>query len=215
MIPLRPAAVPVAALTALGLLTGCSGPAPSTPVAAPAPAGAAAGAPAEPAPEAAPAPPPAVQAPAAATPTPLATRSLPAPELDPLGRVRTEEGASYFAIHFVAVLNHARETGDPSLLRQISDPGCTGCAYYAEEVDEYRERGYSDVGLRLQFRGTDYDYWYPETGELGLTLITDRSAHSVVDATGAVIDEVPELLEGRTALDLKWLQDRWVVWEVE
>ncbi|WP_432522905.1 DUF6318 family protein [Kineococcus sp. SYSU DK006] len=215
MIPLRPAAVPVAALTALGLLTGCSGPAPSTPAPAPAATGAAAAAPAGPAPQAPPTPSAPVQTPAASTPTPLATRSLPAPELDPLGRVRTEEGASYFAVHFVAVLNHARETGDPSLLRQISDPGCTGCAYYAEEIDEYRKRGYSNVGLELVFRGTDYDYWHPQSGELGLTVITDRSAHSVVDAVGTVIDEVPELLDGRTALDLKWLQNRWVVWEVE
>nr|WP_276612150.1 DUF6318 family protein [Kineococcus vitellinus] len=140
---------------------------------------------------------------------------MPAPELDPLGRVPTEEGASYFAIYFVAVLNHARETGDPSLLRRISDPGCTGCTYYAEEIDEYRKRGYSSVGLELVFRGTDYDYWHPHSGELGLTVITNRSAHSVVDAAGTVIDEVPELLEGRTALDLKWLQNQWVVWEVE
>lgn len=214
VIPARPLAATAAGLVLAGLLAGCSqeGPAapapaataPSTPTATPGEThhehdGAhTAEAPRE-----------------TPTPTPTATRDLPRPELSDVGKTFTEDGASTFAAYFTRVMNHARATGDSSLLRSISTEDCGGCGTYADEVDMYRERGYTSTGTILQFQGTHILSWDPTSGETDMDIDLTRPAHQLLAADGSLIEDVPAQADLTGYLWLKWVDGHWAVREVE
>ncbi|MEW1957261.1 DUF6318 family protein [Kineococcus sp. NPDC059986] len=218
MTPARPLLATAAGLALAGLLTSCSQEAPSAPVPA---ATAAAAAPTTTSGEA-----PhhehgagsheEVPTPAAtATSSPTSTRDLPRPELPDLGKTFTQDGASSFAVYFTRVMNHARSTGDSTLLRSLSTDDCSGCQTYADEVDMYREKGYVSTGTILQFEGTHVLSWDPASGETDMDIDLSRPAHQLLAADGSLIEDVPAESDLTGYLWLKWTDDHWVVREVE
>ncbi|MFD0483747.1 DUF6318 family protein [Kineococcus sp. GCM10028916] len=204
MIQLHRAAAPLVALAATGLLVGCSNETVAAPVAS-STTTATSGPVATPTPSATP----------VATPTPVATKDFPVPEQDDLSRTFTVDGAGTFAAYFTRVLNYSRATGDPTLLRSISDPNCGGCTFYAAEIDEYRSKGYSSDGFIVQFTGTRVDSWNPEAGEIGLTILITRPAFDTTDSRGNILGSEEGESNGEFWIDLNWVDDHWVVWEVQ
>jgi hypothetical protein len=207
VIQLHRAVAPLAAFAAAGLLVGCS----NEPAAAPVVSSASAA-------TAEPAVTPTASTPAAtpaATPTSVATADFPVPEQDDLSRTFTVDGASTFAAYFTRVLNYARATGDPTLLRSISDPRCSGCTFYAAEIDEYRTRGYASKDFLLQFTGTRVESWDPEGGRISLTVTMTRPAYNTTDREGNVIGSAPAESDAEGRMDLRWIEGHWVAWEVE
>ena len=152
---------------------------------------------------------------ASATPTSVATADAPVPAFPADGNSFARDAALAFSIYYLKVLNHDRTTGDPSLLRSISDPGCSGCDYDANEIDAFRSKGYTSQGLEIQFRSATIDYWNPEEHEVALTVTTHRPPHELVDKAGKVVEHVPAQESGTFRMDLRWQDDRWTVWEVQ
>lgn len=204
VIQLHRAAAPLVTLAATGLLVGCSNETVAAPVASSTTA-ATSGPVATPTPSATP----------VVTPTPVATKDFPVPEQDDLSRTFTVDGAGTFAAYFTRVLNYSRATGDPTLLRSISQADCQGCEYYAAVIDEYRSKGYSSDGFIIQFTGTRVDSWDPDTGEIGLTILITRPAFNTTDRDGHVLGSAPAESNGEFWIDLKWVEGHWMVWEVQ
>ncbi|WP_432541168.1 DUF6318 family protein [Kineococcus sp. SYSU DK002] len=203
MIQLRPLTATATGLVCLGLLVGCSNEeaAPQAPIAAgsdttsterPGEAGT-----------------------ASFGTRPSAEALPPAPPQSELSKTFTPDGASAFAAYFEHVMNHARETGDSTLLRRISTEDCTGCAAYADEIDAYREAGYVSTGTILEFHGTRILSWDPEAGETDMDVELSRPAHQLLRSDGTLIEDVPAAPELTGYLWLKWIEGRWAVREVE
>jgi hypothetical protein len=197
VIRLRPLAV--AGLTAL-VLAGCSNA--ETPAARPLPTTAATTEPSR-------TPEPV----ASATPSSTVTRNLPVPE--PIPQEFSELGATGFASYYVKVLNYSRNSGDVELLRSISDAGCSRCDYDIREVQEMLDKGYSHVALETQFRATLNQTWDPSIGDSQMDVVVNRAEHTIVDSEGQELSRVPALEEATFSLWLRWVDDRWLVWEVE
>ncbi|WP_380175147.1 DUF6318 family protein [Kineococcus sp. DHX-1] len=215
MIPARPLVATAVGLTLVGLLAGCSQEAP----AAPAPAAAATstatstsgethhehdGAQAT------------VTSELRGGSTPSsATPGIATPALDERAKVQDETGASLFAAYFLRVLNHARATADSSTLRSISVESCTGCRFYADVIDEYREKGYTTPQFVLQFTGTSIDAWDPASDYAKLTVTVDRPAYSTFDRNGSMISSDEAAPNSEFWMEVAWQQGHWMALEVE
>ncbi|WP_380156993.1 DUF6318 family protein [Kineococcus sp. R86509] len=204
MIQLHRAAAPLVTLAATSLLVGCSNETVAAPIAS-STTTATSGPVATPTPSET----------ALAAPTSVATAEFPLPEQDDLSRTFTVDGAGTFAAYFTRVLNYSRATGNPALLRSISDPDCGGCTYYAEVIDEYRTKGYTSKGFLLQFTGTRVESWDPEDGKISLTVTMTRPAFETTDRDGSILGSAPAESDAEARIDLKWFEGHWVVWEVE
>jgi hypothetical protein len=52
----------------------------------------------------------------------------------------TLAAAELFIRHYIDLMNYAAKTGDTALLRDISNPGCAGCAKYFGSVEKVNEQ---------------------------------------------------------------------------
>ncbi|GAB3453510.1 hypothetical protein GCM10027519_06370 [Kineococcus endophyticus] len=144
-----------------------------------------------------------------------ATAGVSVPTLDERAKVQDETGASLFAAYFLRVLNHARETADSSTLRSISVESCTGCRFYSDVIDEYREKGYTTPQFVLQFTGTSIDAWDPASDYAKLTVTVDRPAYNTFDRNGSMISSDEAAPDSEFWMEVVWQQGHWMALEVE
>ncbi|NAZ80232.1 hypothetical protein GTR02_00145 [Kineococcus sp. R8] len=147
--------------------------------------------------------------PEATTPTPVATVSLPAPTFRPEGTFN-EDDAIGFAAYYLLVLNHARATGDPSLLRSISEPDCGTCAYHAEGVDQAREQRLVGENLDIHFDSGMLTYYSPETQEADILVEMSNGPGQYLRQDGSTFGQVPALTS-TGVIEVHMRAGRWLV----
>ena len=125
---------------------------------------------------------------ASVTPEPVATVSLPAPTFRPEGTFN-EDDAIGFAAYYLLVLNHARASGDSSLLRGISEPDCLTCETLAASVDEHRNLGYTSINRDVGFESAQLLFSDPvkQEADVNLRLVTKDS--KLLGPDGSIIYE--------------------------
>jgi len=128
--------------------------------------------------------------PSPTTPTSVATVSLPAPTFRPEGTFN-EDDAIGFAAYYLQVLNYARATGDPTLLRSISEPDCQTCETLAASVDEHRKLGYTSIDRDVGFESAELLFSDPvkQEADVNLRLVTKDS--KLVGPEGSIVNENP------------------------
>jgi len=148
--------------------------------------------------------------PSPTTPTSVATVSLPAPTFRPEGTFN-EDDAIGFAAYYLQVLNHARATGDPSLLRSISEADCVTCQSMADTIDEYRVRGYRWVNPDLRFDEATIPYFETRTKEADIDLLVDTDAGQIVDASGTVLGNSPAAERSPLPVQIHLRDGQWYI----
>ena len=150
--------------------------------------------------------------PSPTTPTPVATVSLPAPTFRPEGTFN-EDDAIGFAAYYLQVLNYARATGDPALLRSISEPDCQTCETLAASVDEHRKLGYTSINRDVGFESAELLFSDPvkQEADVNLTLVTKDS--KLVGPDGSTINENPgSVTDGLVQMHLR--DGHWYIQEL-
>lgn len=131
------------------------------------------------------------------------------PELSEVAKVNDNNGAEAFARYFIKVVEYTWDSGDSTLLREISLPSCEWCEYVASSTEQ-RE---ADKGWVRNLRATIIDvqpaFEVPEyPGLWHVETVVETEAHQEYDGT-----ELKEVGKERTrlAIQIRHGEDGWEI----
>lgn len=131
------------------------------------------------------------------------------PELTELARVHDNNGAEEFARYFIRVMEYTWNSGDSSLLRQISLPSCTWCEHMASTTDErVANKGWVE-GNRPEIEGVETAFELPEEpGLWNVAANVETPKHRVY--TGFELKEVAAK-KNRLYINLRHVDGSWMI----
>ncbi|RRC94824.1 hypothetical protein EII11_08030 [Schaalia canis] len=133
------------------------------------------------------------------------------PELTELARVHDNNGAEEFARYFIRVMEYTWNSGDSSLLREISLPSCTWCEHMASTADEdTANKGWIE-GLRADVKEVEPSFEIPDHPGLWHVVVhVETGEHKYYDGTR--LHKMPEE-DARFQIQLRFDDGIWHVSE--
>ncbi len=131
------------------------------------------------------------------------------PELSDVAKVHDNNGAEEFAQYFIRVVEYTWDSGDTSLLKEISLPSCTWCEYMSATTDErMKNKGWvrnlraTVIEVQPAFEVPDHPgLWHVDT-------VSETSAHQEYD--GKRLKEV-EKERVRLSLQMRYEEGAWKI----
>lgn len=129
------------------------------------------------------------------------------PELTELARVHDNNGAEEFARYFIRVMEYTWNSGDSSLLREISLPSCTWCEHMASTTDERAANKGWVEGNRPEIESIETAFELPEEpGLWNVAANVENPKHRVY--TGFELKEVAAK-KNRLYINLRYTDGSW------
>lgn len=129
------------------------------------------------------------------------------PELTELARVHDNNGAEEFARYFIRVMEYTWNSGDSSLLREISLPSCTWCEHMASTTDERAANKGWVEGNRPEIENIETAFELPEEpGLWNVAANVETPKHRVY--TGFELKEVAAK-KNRLYINLRYADGSW------
>ena len=124
----------------------------------------------------------------------------------------TQKGAAAFATYFLAQLNSAYQTLDPSTIDSLSKGSCVSCRAYARSLRRSSDLGERWVGGLTQ---VEQAVASPIANGQSVVLVTYNSTDfTVYDRSGAVVDEQPAERRSTLQVQVERRPNGWVVREL-
>lgn len=121
----------------------------------------------------------------------------------------TPAAASAFAEHFLKSVGEAFSAANPDLITALSSSQCGGCIELAGSVQSLKDEGKRrDGGEYLAIEAVAPAF---QNGDVVVDVTYERSAASVVDATGAITASAPATPRSTAQLRLLRQDAGWVV----
>ncbi|WP_461170305.1 DUF6318 family protein [Arthrobacter sp. Z1-15] len=104
--------------------------------------------------------------------------NVPLPVMPELAKQESKEGLEAFAIYWYQLVNYGYETGDPGLVRAVSDDTCFNClSYYRVLGDGYAEDDWM-LGAKLHVQDVNSNFVMTDEGAYqATTLILQDELH--------------------------------------
>jgi hypothetical protein len=150
-----------------------------------------------------------VTPPVSSTPAPAPSVS-PSPAVPALAQQPTRAGAQAFARYFFEVYNYAFWTADPAPLKAISDSQCVYCKSNIDVVESVRAQQARVEGGRIEVTTAVAAPGDP-TDRLVVNLLLHQEAGRTLSATGALLEDLPEIRAGRVDVAVRWTGDHWLM----
>lgn len=137
--------------------------------------------------------------------------NVPLPVMPEVAKEKSKEGLEAFGEHWFSSVNYGYETGDASLVRQISAPGCERCELFYLELEEgYANEDWIQGGsVVVVARGTEFVETPQGRFQLILSIQQDRGINR--GPNGIIYDEAPADSESTAyILEASYVSDHWV-----
>ena len=141
--------------------------------------------------------------------------NVPLPKLPKLAKQKSKEGLIAFAEYWYKTVEYAHETGDVSLIREISGPQCFACNKTYDRMTQGFAEGDWLAGGKFDIRAIESEF--VETGDGRYQLLVRLSQREVIsygpkDTIYAVVDEGPP---GVQIMEATYTTGRWTAENVE
>lgn len=151
--------------------------------------------------------------PPVATPTSVATVQAREPTFTPIGTFN-ENDALAFGQFYIQLINHARVTGDPSLLDRYSLPGCNTCTVIARGTDNFRNEGLRYLQPEMTFESASLAYYSAEEQRAEVDVQVSGDLGQMVRPDGAVIYEPEPREHIIVPVQMEFVDGGWKLFEV-
>jgi len=118
-----------------------------------------------------------------------------------------KEGATYFASHWVDLIDYARRTLDANPIRPLGLPSCQTCAQFITQLDHDKAAKYRYNGGGIHFLSADPTDFQQGTSAV-VNVQFEEGEMQVFDSSGKLVETVP----ADTTIfnfNLSWTPDGW------
>lgn len=130
------------------------------------------------------------------------------PDVPPVAREQTEDGALAFVEHYFATMNVLAAQPTPGVLDALAAPSCEPCGAVADAVDTMADRGQTAAGPFVAVEVLDAVMVNRGAG-VGIDVQWLRPA--LQDASGARLSAGPGGEDGLMVLDMTFVGERWFI----
>lgn len=147
------------------------------------------------------------------TPSSVATVQADEPTFTPTGTFN-ENDALAFGQYYIQMINHARVTGDPSILDHYSLPGCNTCTVIARGTDKFRNEGLRYLHPEMTFETASMAYYSPEEQRAEVDVQVSGDLGQMVTLDGEVILDSEPREHITVPVQMEFTADGWKLYEV-
>ncbi|MDI3212654.1 DUF6318 family protein [Arthrobacter sp. AL12] len=137
-----------------------------------------------------------------ATPTPTASykpadasgraQNVPVPVLPEAAKAETKEGLEAFARYWYALLNYGYETGDLSLVKDISSQTCALCVKVFPGIEKWNAEGRWIVGSTITVHAVQSTFVRTGAGDFQVAIQSQQASGSLKNSDGTEAQTVKE-----------------------